>query len=460
MSSKDKVKVRIAPSPTGKLHIGTARTALFNYLFAKKNKGKFILRFEDTDVSRSTKEYEKEITDSLRWLELSWDEGPYHQMERLSRYKEIANSLRSKGLAYGKEGALWLNVKAIIDKFKVKYKKAKVLAKERGNSKKGVGYTIELSKKDLILGKISGLVSDFVLMRATGMPTYHFAVVVDDYDMKISHVIRGQDHFPNTPKHYLLQKALGYKTPEYAHIPLTLNPDKTKLSKRFGAVAISDYKKMGYLSEALINFMVLLGWNPKTEREFFSLKELVKEFSFEGMGKSSAVFDVDKLNYFNAYYIQGKENKELLEMIRKNKELNIDLDRINDDYLVKIIKVEKLRITSLSQIKTFDFYFKEPKYDPKILIKNSTKKETLEGLKRSIEAFNQIPKSSWTVEEMILCFGSRILPNSGLESWDVYWPVRVALSGREASPSPAELLWVFGKEESIKRIKRALEYLK
>lgn len=456
-----KVRVRIAPSPTGKLHIGTARTALFNYLFAKRMGGKFILRFEDTDTSRSTKESEKDILDGLKWLGLKWDEGPYYQMKRLKIYKNVADELLKKEFAYRLDKAIYLNARRIINQCKIPFKEVKKIS-EKDKKKTGVGYLIKLPQKDLILGEISGIVEDFVILRSNGIPTYHFAVVVDDEDMKITHVIRGQDHFSNTPKHYLLQVALGFKTPKYAHIPLTLAPDKTKLSKRHGAVSISEYQNQGYLKEALINFMVLLGWNPGkgSTKEIFSLKELEKIFSLEKIGKSPAIFNIDKLNNLNGYYIRQKNPKELLNIIRINKELNSGLEDINNVFLEKIIKVEQNRIQKLSDIKNFNFYFKEPKYNPKLLIfKKSDKEKTKRGLKAVLDTL--IEQKSWSkkIEDFNEILEKITLSNN-LNFGDVFWPVRVALSGLKSSPSPGELLWVFGKKKSLERVKKAFKILK
>lgn len=454
------IRVRMAPSPTGKLHIGTARTTLFNYLFAKKNKGKFILRFEDTDQSRSTLEFEKEITKSLKWLGLNWDERPFSQMERLDIYKKKAEDLEEQELIYRKDDALWLDAKKVIDKFKVPYESVKAFSEKDKKEKRG--YLISLPEEDLILGKISANVEDFVIIRRNGIPTYHFAVVVDDEDMKITHVIRGQDHFSNTPKHYLLQKALGYKTPRYAHIPLTLNPDKTKLSKRKGDVAVSDYRNQGYLPEALINFMVLLGWHPgeSSTKEIFTLQELEKEFSIEHMGKSPAVFDINKLNDLNAYYIRQKTAGDLLKIIRENKELNKGLEKVSDQFLKKVIEVEKTRVHKLTDLKEFDFYFKEPDYKSEILIfKKSDKEKTKEGLRSVLEILEAQKNQPKNVEDFDKLLKESIREKD-LSFGDVFWPVRVALSGREASPSPAELLWVLGKEKSLKRIQKAIKLFK
>lgn len=460
-----KVRTRIAPSPTGALHIGTARTTLFNYLFAKTHKGQFILRFEDTDRSRSTQESEKEIMEGLRWLGLNWDGKIYRQIERLDLYKKAAGDLKNKSFAYKKEGAIWCNVKAILDKFKMGYHPAELFNQETQNKKEG--YLIKLPQKDLILGGISGVVEDFVIVRSNGIPTYHFAVVVDDEAMKITHVIRGQDHFPNTPKHYLLQKALGYKTPFYAHIPLTLAPDKTKLSKRHGAISISEYKNQGYLPEALINFMAFLGWNPKTTQEFFSLDELIKNFDIKDMNKSAAIFNIEKLNFFNHHYIQDLPLNDLalkcLPYLIKAKLISNDKREIQkqSDFILKVVSLFKGRLAVLSEIANLSkFLFKKIEYDTKILVfKKSDQKKTLQGLEAADKALEALKEKDWESKDKINNLLLKIVEKEGLSNGDVFWPIRVALSGLDKSPSPVELLWALGKEESLKRIKRAIKLL-
>lgn len=453
------VRTRLAPSPTGKLHIGTARTALFNYLFAKHNNGKFILRFEDTDTSRSTKEYEKDISENLKWLGLFWDEGPFYQMERLELYKRVGEQLEKKGFAYKKEGALWMDAKAILDKYEINYTSVPLFSKREGGDKIKEGYLIKLPEKDLILGEISGVVEDMVLIRSNGIPVYHFAVVVDDEEMKITHVIRGQDHFSNTPKQYLIQKALGYKTPFYAHIPLTLAPDRSKLSKRHGAVAISEYRRMGYLPEALINFMVFLGWNPDTEEEFFTLDELIKRFTLEGINKSAAIFDIKKLDYFNGVYIRRLSEDELVERLKY--QVASSKYQVAKTELKKIVSIIKERMVKLGDFEELTkYFFEEPDYEPELLIfKKSTKETTIAGLQSTIHRLQSADGDIWQDKEKLNELLKKIVVENKLTNGDVFWPVRVALSGQEFSPSPVELLWALGKEKSIRRIKKAIQKL-
>ncbi|PIR27325.1 glutamate--tRNA ligase, partial [Candidatus Berkelbacteria bacterium CG11_big_fil_rev_8_21_14_0_20_42_15] len=316
------IKTRFAPSPTGELHIGSARTALFNYLFAKHNKGEFLLRIEDTDKERSSKKYEKNILDGLEWLGIAWNGKILYQSSRLNEYKSVADKLVKDGFAVEENGAIILKAKATLDKLGIKYEEAKKIstdAKNKNSDQKA--YLLKNIGEDLIHGKISGVVCDAVLLRSSGTPTFHLAVVVDDEFMKITHVIRGDDHLSNTPLHIVLQKALGYKIPKYAHIPMILGPDRAKLSKRHAATSVLEYRKLGYLPEAIVNFIALLGWNPKDEREIFSLPELVREFDLKNVNKAGAIFDIGKLNHFNMEYLKLKIQNAKVKTETKNLQL-------------------------------------------------------------------------------------------------------------------------------------------
>ncbi len=452
-----KIRTRIAPSPTGKLHIGTARTALFNYLYAKKNKGKFFLRFEDTDQERSTKESEKQIIEGLKWLGLVWDDEIVYQMERLEKYSNKAKELLDRGFAYEKDGAVWLSTKKALDFLKISYKE--VIAKRE--DQEIVSYLIKTNFKDILASNISGNVEDFVIIRSSGVPTFHFAVVVDDNDMGITHVIRGADHFSNTPKHIVLYKLFGFKVPVYCHIPLTLNPEKGtgKLSKRSGSVSIEEFKENGYLPEALVNFMALLGWHPsKSDQEIFSLKQLKQEFTIEKMSKSNAVFDINKLNSINAFYIRNLENKELIKRMSDI----FKLPEENEVYLEKVVGVVKDRmkkITDFSELS--DYFFNEPKYESEILIfKKSDREATLHGLRVAYSKIEKLDKNNWPLTEIEF---KKILEKAMLSErltfGDVFWSTRVALSGREQSPGPDKLLFVMPKEMILQRFKKAIQFL-
>ena len=286
----NEVCTRFAPSPTGLLHVGGVYTALFSYSFSKKNKGKFVLRIEDTDVKRHVSEAEKVIIDGLKWLSLNYDEGPYHQSERLKIYQQYAQELIDKNLAYVKEGAVWFKV-------------------PRGKT----------SWNDLVRGKIefeNNQIKDFVVLKSDKYPSFNFAVTVDDWQMKISHIIRAEDHISNTPRQIMIYRALKAEIPEFAHLPLLRNPDQSKISKRRNPVAISWYKENGYLPEALINFLCLLGWSHPQGKEIFSIEEFIENISFKRISTSAPIFDFQKLDWLNGHYIREKKDEELIKLLK------------------------------------------------------------------------------------------------------------------------------------------------
>ena len=472
MSGKiKKLRVRIAPSPTGPLHIGTARTALFNYLFAKKHNNSFILRIEDTDLERSDSKYEKDIIDGLKWLGIEWDEL-YKQSKRTKTYEKYLKKLLDSGHAYEDE-IIWFK-----------------------NPKKKVVFD------DLIRGRVefdSSLFDDFSIAKDLKTPLYNFAVVIDDYEMKISHVIRGEDHISNTPKQILIQEALGLPAPNYAHLPLILGPDKTKLSKRHGAVSIIDYKEQGYLPEALINFMALLGWSvqggPGNDRELFSVKELIKEFSLEKIQKGGAIFNIEKLDWFNGHYIRQLSLDKLTEMctpyliesglikpefkseqyppgyggysIKEEYIVKETKEKIELKKLKKIISLEQERMKKISEIgELTEFFFKELKYKPSLLKwKDMNKKEIEESLNKLEKILSEIKEKDFTAKklEKILMPEAEQTGQPVGETGDrgkLLWPLRVALTGKKASPGPFEIAEILEKEKVLKRIKYAQKIAK
>ena len=459
------IKTRFAPSPTGELHIGSARTALFSYLFAKHSGGEFLLRIEDTDQQRSTKEFEKNILDGLSWLGLNHNGEILYQSKRLEIYKQKAVELVNNGLAQEKDGAIVLNIKAALDKLgianeeveKIKTEHSKAEGSPSGEGA-GKAYLVKDIGDDLIHGKISGMVCDSVLLRSDGTPTFHLAVVIDDNEMGVTYVVRGDDHLSNTPLHIILQKIFDFQVPKYAHIPMILGPDKSKLSKRHGATAVLDYKKQGYLPEALINFMALLGWNPKDDREIFMLDELVKEFKIENVNKSAAIFDIEKLNHFNAEYLKLKiQNAKVKTETQNSKLLN--------DWGIQGLSEGEIELIGRGGYKTLkeaaDYVAtlrKEPDYDASLLIfKKSDKEKTAVGLNCALEKLSTL--TSWSEKDLGQILSDTVSDNN-LSNGDVFWPVRVALSGADKSPSPMELLIALGKDESIKRIEKAIDALK
>lgn len=455
------VKTRFAPSPTGELHIGAARTALFSYLFAKNQGGEFLLRIEDTDQKRSTKEFEKNIFDGLSWLGLDHDGKVLYQSERLEIYKQKAQELIKAGMAKEKDGAIVLDIKVTLDELKIKYEEALKIATQWSRQRpeeKLTAYFVRDIGQDLIHGAISGMLSDTVLLRSDGTPTFHLAVVIDDEFLDITHVIRGDDHLSNTPLHIVLQKSLGYKTPKYAHIPMILGPDHAKLSKRHGATSVLEYKNQGYLPQALVNFMALLGWNPKDDREIFSLDDLIKEFDLKNVNKSGAIFDIEKLNWMNGEYIKMQISN--IKMTDQNA-------KMLKEWGVEELSQGELQLIGRGGFKTLKEaagYIielrKEPEYNASLLIfKKSDRENTLKGLelaKKKIEAIPDQQYSNETIEQSL----AEAVSEGQLSNGDVFWPLRVALSGAEKSPSPVELLLALGKDESIKRIHQGIEKLK
>lgn len=478
----EEVRTRIAPSPTGALHIGTAHTALFNWLFARKKSGKFILRFEDTDKVRSKEEFATDITDGLLWLGLDWDEGPerdepygpYQQSKRLDIYKKYADELLANSQAY-----YCYCTAEELEKERQEQAARKEAPKYSGRCQKLSEEQIAQFKKedrkaclrfkvpdekvkfeDLIKGKMefdSKLFGDFVILKSDGMPTFMFAGVIDDFLMKISHVIRGEDHLSNTPRQILLGEALNFTIPEYGHLPLILNPDRTKLSKRKNPTSISvDFKAKGYLPEAMINFLILMGWSAETGEEIWQLTDLINEFDLSDVGKSPSIFDQDKLDFLNGYYIRklslGELAKKAQEFLKDNKFL---ADR--DKFLTSLALVQE-RLKNLSEIpEQIEFFFEPPKnYQEIIISKAKNKEEVKYALEKASKYLSEETDFSRDSLEQLL---RAVAEKENLKAGDLLWPVRVALTGKKASPGAFEVLEALGKEESLSRIKTALDML-
>lgn len=472
------IRTRFAPSPTGELHIGGARTALFAYLFAKHERGEFLLRIEDTDRERYVEGSVERILESLEWLGIKRDnKKPMVQSERLEEYRKCAYDLVKAGHAYictcskeelAKEREKQEKAgKPFIYNGKCREDKCKVGdSTEFFKDMLANGYVIRMkmpkNKKivfeDLIRGKVefdSNLIDDQVILKSDGFPTYHLASIVDDHEMKISHVIRAEEWLSSTPKHLVLYEMFGWTPPKFAHLSMILGPDKKKLSKRHGATAVLDYKKEGYLPEALVNFMAFLGWNPKDEREIFTLSELESEFILANVNKAAAVFDIEKLNSINEKYMRDQIEKRPLgvqAMLQK-------------DFSLKASKEELALISrgGYSTLKQAAEYIeklrKTPKYESKILIfKKSNQASTLSGLQFARAELEEIKESSWSDQEIQMKL-SLIVPRENLTNGDIFWPVRVALSGEEKSPSPSELAMALGKTETMKRIEAAIAKL-
>lgn len=424
------VRVRFAPSPTGNLHIGGGRTALFNWLFSQSQKGKFVLRIEDTDKERSKKEFVDEILFSLKWLGFNWDEL-YYQSERFDKYRQYADKLLKAGLAYiekspeGKEAVI----------FKVSPQKIKV--------------------NDLIRGQIefdSSLIKDQVLIKSDGTPTYNFACVVDDAEMNITHIIRGDDHISNTPKQVLFYEALGFPLPNFAHLPLIMGMDGGRLSKRTGATAISDYRKMGYLPEALVNYLLLLSWAPGGNREIVNLQEAIGLFDIKNVNKTAATFDLKKLDWMNNQYLKNADPQKLLDelmplLVERGYIAEKQFDR---DYVLGLIRLFQPRLAHLNDFVDWaDFFFiEEIKIDP-LAQEKFLSKDLSNEFKLFITELESL--SNFNVENIEKSFRD-LVAKLNTEAKVLIHPLRVALTGKTIGPGLFELIYYLGLERTKRRL--------
>lgn len=478
----EKPRVRFAPSPTGYLHVGGLRTALYNYLFAKHNDGKFILRIEDTDRNRYVEGAVENLIKSLKWCGIEYDEGPgidgqfgpYMQSLRLHLYKRYADDLISKGKAY-----YCFCTSERLDKLREEQQRQKLpqakydkhclhLSKneiEENHSKEipfVVRLNVETDKKiifnDIVRGQVefnSSNVDDQVLIKSDGFPTYHLANVVDDHLMKITHVIRGEEWLSSTPKHVLIYDFFEWEKPFFAHLPLLLNPDRSKLSKRQGDVAVEDYRAKGFLPDALVNFVALLGWNAGDDKEFYYMNELIERFSLERVNKSGAVFDLEKLNWINTEHLRHKSDTEILQLLKKEaKILDVNYQDFSDDYLLKIITVMKERVSFVYEYFTkSNFFFEAPKVYEQASIEKNWKSETSIELNKLCDAFAALINPLKEDYENALAITAAEL---NIGKGKLIHPLRLSVSGISAGPGVFDILSILGKDESIKRIKTAL----
>ena len=480
--SRLSVRVRFAPSPTGYLHVGGLRTALYNYLFARRNKGTFILRIEDTDRTRLVEGAVENLIETLHWAGLDYDEGPvkggpkgpYVQSERTEIYRQHAQRLIGMGKAYYAfdtveeldEMRKSLEKKGVFPKYD---RRALKLSPDEIKAKLATGAPAVVRMKvpdsttiafdDIVRGKVefsSDLIDDQVLLKSDGYPTYHLANVVDDRMMEVSHVIRGEEWLSSTPKHVLLYQYFGWELPKFAHLPLLLNPDKSKLSKRQGDVAAEDYRKKGYLKGALVNFVAFLGWNPGDERELFSLDELVNEFSLERVGKAGAVFNVDKLNWMNFEHLRRKPDGDVLAMLKEHLKQTPYADKqFTDEHLLAVITSMRERATFVSDFveKCPYFYVPPESYEPEVM-KKRWKPETpghLNALRDEFIVLQDPMKEQY--EEAL----HRVAGRLNIKNADLIHPLRLAVSGMGVGPGLFDILAIIGKEETIRRITSAIE---
>lgn len=480
----EKVRVRIAPSPSGNLHIGTARTALFNYLFAKKNHGEFILRIEDTDAERTSQEYVDNIFDSLKALGLNWDEGPdvggnygpYTQSKRFDIYPKYVQQLLDSGFAYEcfctPEELEHEKELATQNKQAYVYsKKCENLTEEQKDNlrkegrKPAVRFNIAKAQKafhdssilefeDLVKGKLhvdTNLIGDFVIMKSNGSPTYNFAVVIDDALMKISHVIRGEDHISNTYKQILIFEALGFEVPKFGHLGMILAPDRSKLSKRHGATAVSDFVKEGYLTEALINFVALLGWSPSDGEEIKPVDKIAEDFRIGEISSSNSIFEYDKLKWMNGQYINKMDLSKLTDLAIPFIS-GYDLKKYTRAQLEKIIEITREPITLLKDlVYDTEYFFEKPKYNEvSELLSSDLSKDVLNKFREDIKDYNCDDYED--IHNKLADFRTFFKETKGYKPKETMWAIRAAITGRTRGADMAAIIQILGKDEVIERL--------
>jgi nondiscriminating glutamyl-tRNA synthetase len=482
----EEIRVRIAPSPTGKLHIGNARTGLFNYLFARSNNGKFILRVDDTDRQRSTKEAEHAIYDGFNWLGIQWDEGPdkggdygpYRQSERIDLYRSVINALLESGNAYycfcSKDEIAEKRTKG--EKAHEIYRydnKCRDITLDQARKRIANGETpvirlripegLVITFNDLVRDEVvvkSEAFDDFVIVKPNGDPLYNLATVIDDHEMKISHVLRGQDHLTNTSKQILIYNALGYDLPMFGHFSLIMDKNRKKLSKRTGSVNVDEFKNQGFLPQAMTNFIALLGWSPGDNREKMTMNEMIETFSMQRVQKSDAIFDTEKLLWLNGMYLRDMSLEQLTEdLIPFLREARLPVDDVSKDWLLKIVALEQERIKVFSEAPdVFEFFFKDLPYDKTLLTKKTKKTdgEVAEALKLVKKRLSSLSK--WSESELESAC-RQMVEELGWKTGQLFMPIRVAVTGRKATPPLFDTMEVLGRDLSLNRIDKAVELL-
>ena len=482
MDNKE-VRVRIAPSPSGNLHIGTARTALFNYLFAKKNHGKYVLRIEDTDLDRSSQAYIQNIYDSLKALGLNWDEGPdvggpygpYQQSERFDIYPKYAQKLIDAGYAYecfctqeeleAEKQESIKNKKPHVYSGKCRHLTEEQKAKYRAEGRKpSIRFHVpdsgETKFTDMVKGDLkfdNSLIGDFVIMKSNDTPTYNFAVVIDDMEMKISHIIRGEDHISNTAKQILIYEALGAEIPQFGHLGMILAPDRSKLSKRHGATAVSEFVEKGYLTEALVNFVALLGWSPSDGHEIKTLDEIIQDFRIHDVSSSNSIFEYDKLNWMNGQYIKKMDIKKLADLARPFLSM-YDLSEMTEENYERMIEVTREPITILSDLVNDVKYFfgQDAEIEPDVQTKILDSEDGQKVLRYVVD--NELEKWDFEDSEKLheqLADLRAYFKEQGIKPKETMWAIRAAVTGRTHGADMVAILQILGKERSVRRIKAA-----
>ncbi len=479
--SRNIIRVRFAPSPTGYLHVGGARTALFNWLFARRQGGVFILRIEDTDVDRSKPELVAAILESLEWLGLSWDEGPYRQSDRLDRYREVAGQLERAGHAYPcfctAEELGARRARAEVERRAWKYdgtcRKLALAERDRRHAENRpyalrfrVPEAGETAFDDVVFGRVTVQnqdVEDFVLLRSDGNPTYHLGVVADDLDLRVTHVVRGADHLSNTPKQVLMYRALGETPPVFAHLPLILGPDRQRLSKRHGATSVGAYRELGILPEALRNFLALLGWTPPDGKEILPLEEMVSGFDLAAVSKSNAVFDPEKLAWMNSEYLRQLPPARLFPLVEEElrssrlwRDGYASNDRSRFEASARLLQSRARTVKDFSQ--SFRAFFADEfEYDCQAIKKfwnDARLAEWLDELGRRLARAE--PFESQSAEKCLRALAEE----KGLKAGVLINAARVALTGQAVAPGLFEVMSVLGRDRVLERLRRAAEYLK
>ncbi len=504
--NQKEIRVRFAPSPTGELHIGGLRTALTDFLFVRKNRGKFILRIEDTDQKRIVPGAIERIIEMLEWAGIKIDEGvkfknnkentiwevgdfgPYIQSERLKIYQEYVQKLLNEGKAYRcfcsperlekmrktqqkrKEAPKY-------DRFCLRLTPKEIEEKIRKKEPYVIRFKIPEGKtsfEDLVYGKIevnNDILDDPIILKSDGFPTYHLAMVVDDHLMKITHIFRGVEWLSSAPKHILLFEAFGWRAtmPKLIHMPNILNKNRKKLSKREGSVSVLDFKNQGYPPAAIVNFIALLGWNPKTEQEIFTLDELIDQFDIQKMNRAGGVFDIDRLNWISAQHIKKMTINDLYEnalpFLREKdfyknweKENKLENEEARKEYVKKVLKVERDRLEKFTQTGENNRFFFSDEINiipDDLRWKNSSNEETKKNLSKAMETLNRLSEKEWELARI----EKILLDVAGEKRGDLLFPLRAALTGQKKSPSPFEVAWVLGKDKTLSRIKNALSIL-
>ena len=484
----DRPRVRFAPSPTGYLHVGGARTALFNWLFARRHGGTFILRIEDTDTERSSNDMVAGILESMRWLGLEWDEGPhiggphepYFQTQRFERHRAVAHKLLADGHAYKcycapellkqkredaeKAGGGWKYDRACLDLSKEEQQRL-----DASGVQPAIRFLVPqgvTSYVDRVRGAIEfdhAQIEDFVILRSNGLPTYHLSVVADDLDMKITHVIRGDDHISNTPKHLLLWRALGEPPPEFAHIPLILGTDKKRLSKRHGATSVTEYERLGYLPEAMVNFLGLLGWSPGGDREVMSRDELVAAFTLDGISGGDAVFNPEKLDWYNAQYLARLTPDELVRRVMPQLQAaglwNEEYGEARREWLQRVLRLVLPRVRRLPDFveQARPFLATVVEYEGEAVQKHLTQADLaghVEALIAAIEKMDE-PFDEATAERVM----RSVADARGIKAATLIHAARIAATGKAVSPGIFEVLALLGKQTTLARLRRLLDFL-